>query len=104
MDVEYCKFQGKCRKSHSSSICQDNDYGRKCPQRLHKECQFKEKCKFIKKSICALSHAYGNSANSSLEKIIKNLKEVLLPIRQKVMPNSKFKRKSIQLERFFRQC
>ena len=53
----YCCYGQKCRFQHyketcSKSICKDKE----CPKRHPKHCKWGERCKFLRKNICAFKH------------------------------------------------
>ena len=75
-DTGYCKFKEECRKLHSSSICQNDNCDKSCPERHPKECKFREKCKFHGKGLCAFSHETVDNEKNNFEKRMKDLENV----------------------------
>ena len=78
----YCKFQKKCKKEHFENECEIKNCDEKCLNRHPIHCKYENRCKFLKKKICAFKHSkvYNEAANvenKDLKKEIKELKDLV---------------------------
>ena len=96
-DRGFCKFKEGCRKQHFSSICPrpKENCDENCLDRHPKQCKFKDGCKFLKKKVCAFSHASVAQDDKTIELIklldvqVKELKQLFED--NKVASESKMK-------------
>ena len=87
-DNGFCKFDEECRKRHFKTICVIKYCDRKCEGRHPRLCQFEERCRFLKKGICAFKHV--TRANDDEEINALKTKMELLETENKNLKN-KFK-------------
>ena len=84
-DDGFCRFGQQCKKIHFKAICFIRNCDRKCEGRHPRFCQCEERCRFLKKGICAFKHV--THANDDKETNALKTKMKLLETENKNLKN-----------------
>ena len=72
-DIDYCKFEDKCRTEHARNVCVKKNCNKDCNFRHPIPCKYDNRCKFHVNNVCAFSHAKLKSG--AVDKLCKGSSE-----------------------------